>query len=281
MNGYTIGTLLISQLFYMKIIKHTSLLIAVMFLSTLFTSNAQTPPGKNEPKPEESEVWEPVPKIVISGKTFSDPPSDAIILFGGKNLDQWESTKDKSPAKWLVLNGYFTVNKSSGDIQTKRKFTNYQLHIEWRIPENITGKGQARGNSGVFLAATNGKAGGYELQVLDGYNNENRTYTNGMVGSIYKESIPLANPAKKKGEWNAYDIAWTAPAFNEDGTVKTPARITAFLNGVLIQNNMVVQGETAYIGKHEYTKHGPSPIKLQAHGDKSEPISFRNIWVRE
>ncbi|HUH19427.1 DUF1080 domain-containing protein, partial [Albibacterium sp.] len=138
-----------------------------------------------------------------------------------------------------------------------------------------------RGNSGIFLAATNGNAGGYELQVLDGYNNENKTYVNGMVGSIYKESIPLVNPAKKPGEWNVYDVIWTAPLFNADGTVKAKARATVFLNGVLIQNNVEVQGETAYIGKHEYVAHGPTPIKLQSHGDPSIPISYRNIWLRK
>ena len=233
--------------------------------------------------PAQTEVWEPIPKVVTPGKTCGEAPSDAIILFDGKNLDQWVSLKDGSPAKWPVSNGVFTVNKPSGDIATKRSFTNYQLHIEFRIPSYITGSGQARGNSGVFLAATNGNAGGYEIQVLDGYNNENKTYVNGMVGSVYKESIPLVNPARKAGEWNVYDIVWKAPTFNEDGTVKTRAKVTVFLNGVLVQNDYELLGETSYIGKHEYVKggHGPEPIKLQAHGDRSEPISYRNIWVRE
>lgn len=232
-------------------------------------------------KPEATEVWEPIPKVVVPGKTFSDAPSDAIILFDGKNLDQWENARNHTEAKWTLSDGNVTVDKKTGDIVTKRKFTSYQLHIEWRVPANITGSNQARGNSGVFLADTKGKAGGYEIQVLDGYNNENKTYVNGMVGSIYKEAIPLANPAKKPGEWNVYDIAYTAPQFNDDGTVKTPAKVTVFLNGVLVQNNMTITGETAYIGKHEYIKHGPAGIKLQAHGDKSEPVSYRNIWVRE
>lgn len=253
-------------------------------LTTLFSSAFITLTYGQEtavkPKPEDTEAWQPVPKVVIAGKTTAGPPSDAIILFDGQNLNQWESARDRSPAKWVVSDGMVTVNKRSGDIQTKQKFSNYQLHIEWRIPANITGNGQSRGNSGVFLAATNGSAGGYEIQVLDGYNNENKTYTNGMVGSIYKQHIPSVNPAKKAGEWNVYDIAWTAPTFNEDGTLKTPARITAFLNGVLIQNNVEVKGETNYIGTPSYVKHGAAPIKLQAHGDPSEPISYRNIWVR-
>ncbi len=131
------------------------------------------------------------------------------------------------------------------------------------------------------MAATDGKAGGYEIQVLDGYNNENKTYVNGMVGSIYKQAIPLVNPSKKAGEWNVYDIAYTAPQFNDDGTIKIPARVTVFLNGVLIQNNMGITGETAYTGNHTYVKHGPAPLKLQAHNDKSEPVHYRNIWIRE
>jgi len=254
---------------------------AALLLSTscVFAQILAPNAGKPPTKPEETEVYEPVPKKVTADKAFDTPPSDAVILFDGQNLDQWESARDKSAAKWIVADGKFTVNKRSGDIQTKKTFTNYQLHLEYQIPSNITGSGQSRGNSGIFLAATNGNAGGYEIQVLDNY--ENKTYVNGMVGSMYKESIPLANPSKKPGEWNVYDIVWTAPTFNADGTVKTKARVTAFLNGILVQNNYEVQGETAYIGMHNYVKHGPAPIKLQAHGDPSEPISYRNIWLRE
>ena len=256
--------------------------MAVVFITSGAHAQILSPTGNKPPvKAEDTEVYEPLPNVVKAGKTFDIPPSDAVILFDGKNLDEWESSKDKSAANWKVEDGVFTVDKRAGDIQTKKTFTNYQLHIEFRIPANITGSGQARGNSGVFLAATGGKAGGYEIQVLDGYNNENKTYVNGMVGSVYKQSIPLVNPSRKAGEWNVYDIVWTAPAFNSDGSVKTKAVVTAFLNGVLVQNNYVVQGETAYIGTHDYVKHGPAPIKLQAHGDRSEPISYRNIWLRK
>ena len=166
-----------------------------------------------------------------------------------------------------------------GNIETKRTFKNYQLHIEWRIPENITGTDQARGNSGVFLASTGPGDAGYELQVLDSYNN--KTYVNGQAGSIYKQGIPLANPNRKPGEWQTYDVVWTAPTFNADGSLKTPAYVTVFFNGVLVQNHFELKGETLYIGKPFYKKYDTAPIKLQAHGDKSEPISFRNIWVRE
>jgi len=230
--------------------------------------------------PKLTEVWTPVPKIVTPGATNSDAPSDAIILFDGKNMDEWASVKDsKSPAEWTVADGVITVNKSKGNIQTKRTFMDYQLHIEWRIPPTITGSGQARGNSGVFLASTGPGDDGYEMQVLDCYNNT--TYVNGQTASIYKQSIPLANACKKPGEWQTYDIIWTAPRFNDDGTLKSPARVTALHNGVLVQNNFELKGVTKYIGAPEYKKHGASPIKLQAHGDPSEPISYRNIWVRE
>ena len=192
---------------------------------------------------------------------------------------QWVSTKDKSPAKWTVANGIMTVNKPSGNIETKRSFRNYQLHIEWRIPENITGTNQARGNSGVFLASTGAGDAGYELQVLDSF--DNKTYVNGQAGSIYKQSIPLVNASRKPGEWQTYDVIWTAPTFNADGSLKTPAYVTALHNGVLIQNHFELKGETMYIGKPEYKKHDAAPIMLQSHGDPSEPISFRNIWLRE
>lgn len=232
-------------------------------------------------KPEETEVWEPVPKVVTPGAVDSAPPSDAIVLFGGKNLDEWVDTRDKSPAKWTVQDGVMTVNKARGvgNIETKRSFHNYQLHVEWKIPENITGSGQARGNSGVFLASTGTGDSGYELQVLDSYNN--KTYSNGQAGSIYKQGIPLVNPARKPGEWQTYDVVWTAPVFNGDGSLQTPAYVTVFFNGVLVQNHFELKGETLYIGKPFYKKFDSAPIKLQAHGDASEPISYRNIWVRE
>jgi hypothetical protein len=232
-------------------------------------------------KPEDTEVWEPVPKVVTPGVGNTAPPSDAIVLFDGKNLDEWVSNRDKSPAKWTVADGVLTVNKEKGvgNIETKRTFTNYQLHIEWKVPENITGSGQARGNSGVFLASTGPGDAGYELQVLDSY--ENKTYVNGQAGSIYKQAIPLANPTRKPGEWQTYDVVWTAPTFNSDDSLKTPAYVTVFFNGVLVENHFELKGETRYIGQPFYKKYTAAPIKLQAHGDHSEPISFRNIWVRE
>ena len=229
--------------------------------------------------PKDTEVWTPVPKIVNAPVDTQVASADAIILFDGKNLDEWITVKDKSTAKWTVSENMFTVKKGTGNIQTKRTFTNYQLHIEWKIPVNITGDGQGRGNSGVFLASTGTGDGGYELQVLDSYNNV--TYSNGQAGSIYKQFIPLVNASRKPGEWQTYDVIWTAPMFSENGSISSPARATIMHNGILIQNNIELKGETAYIGPPIYKKHGPTPIKLQDHGDPSPAISFRNIWVRE
>lgn len=230
-------------------------------------------------KPEDTEVWEPVPKVVTPGTPETAPPSDAIVLFDGKNLDQWVENKDKSPAKWIVSHGIMTVSKTAGSIETKRSFKNYQLHLEWRVPADISGSGQARGNSGVFLASTGPGDDGYELQVLDPWNN--KTYVNGQAGSIYKQSPPLVNPGRKPGEWQIYDVVWTAPLFNDDGSLKSPAYVTVFFNGVLVQNHFALKGETRYIGQPFYKKFDGAPIKLQAHGDPSKPISYRNIWVRE
>ena len=275
----------------MRIQYLNSLLFATLIAATAPTltqqpaphqSVEQQVPGKPvAPRPQDTEVWEPVPKIVTPGSTDAAPPSDAIVLFDGKDLNEWVSAQDGSPAKWIVADGVLTVNKTPGvgNIQTKRVFRNYQLHIEWKIPENITGTDQARGNSGVFLASTGPGDAGYELQVLDSYNN--KTYVNGQAGSIYKQGIPLVNPNRKPGEWQTYDVVWTAPIFNADDSLKTPAYVTVFFNGVLVQNHFELEGQTLYIGQPFYKKYDNAPIKLQAHGDHSEPISFRNIWVRE
>jgi len=253
--------------------KKVSILIYFL-IAVIYATNAQL-----TPKPEDTEIYSPVPKIITPGKKSSEPPSDAIILFNGKNLNEWVSTNDTTmPAQWKVGNNMFTVNKSSSNIQTRRSFMDYQLHLEWMIPKNISGKGQSRGNSGLFLASTGKGDDGYELQILDSY--KNPTYVNGQSGSIYKQHIPLVNANTPPGTWQAYDVIWTAPRFNDDGSVKSPARVTVMFNGILIQNNVALKGSTVYIGQPSYKMHGPSPIKLQLHGDPSEPISFRNIWIR-
>ena len=230
-------------------------------------------------KPQDTEQWDPKPAVVTPGATDAAAPSDAIVLFNGRNLEEWVATRDKGPARWTVADGLLTVNKAAGNIESRRSFTNYQLHLEWRVPAGTTGSGQARGNSGVFLASTGGGDGGYEIQILDSYQNE--TYVNGQAASIYKQAPPLANAMRKPGEWQIYDVIWTAPVFDGAGKVTSPARVTAIHNGVVVQNNYVLTGETRFIGKPQYKAHGASPIKLQAHGDPSPAISFRNIWVRE
>jgi len=233
-------------------------------------------------KPQDTEQWTPVPPVVTPAPTSARPaapPSDAIVLFDGKNLDQWVSTRDKSPAAWAVADGVVTVVKKAGNIETRRSFRNYQLHLEYRVPADITGSGQFRGNSGLFLASPGAADTGYELQILDSYKNE--TYVNGQAGSVYKQIPPLVNASRKPGEWQTYDVVWTAPVFTADGKVTSPARVTAFHNGVLIQNDAVLAGETLYNGKPVYKPYTTAPIKLQAHPDPSPPLSFRNIWVRE
>ena len=245
----------------------------------LLASGMMIAQAQQNMKPEETEVWTPVPKVVTPGKTCGDAPSDAVILFDGNNLNQWVLANDTTKqADWTVGGGVLTVNKKSGNIQTKQSFTDYQLHIEWKIPSNITGTGQGRGNSGLFLASTGPGDDGYELQIMDSYNNP--TYVNGQAGSIYKQFAPLVNANFPPGTWQTYDVAWTAPRFNDDGTLKSPARVTVYFNGILIQNNTELKGQTQYIGHPSYKAYGPAPVKLQAHGDKSEPISFRNIWIR-
>ena len=285
------GALGVSSLMSMRIENSKFLTFATLIVlaAPLSAQQVVSPQGAanqgattpSAPKHQDTEVYEPVPPVVTPGASDSAPPSDAIVLFNGKDLDQWVTVKDKSPAKWVIADDIATVNKGEGggSIETKQNFKDYQLHIEWRIPENITGSDQARGNSGVFLASTGPSDSGYELQILDSYNN--KTYVNGQAGSIYKQGIPLANPNRKPGEWQAYDVVWTAPRFNDEGTLKTPAYVTVFFNGVLVQNHFELKGETFYVGKPFYKKYDSAPIKLQAHGDHSEPISFRNIWVRK
>ncbi len=235
------------------------------------------PPAQN--KPEDTEVWTPAPVKVEPAATAGQAPSDAVVLFDGDDLDQWVSARDKSPAGWTVAGGVLTVNKARGNIETRRAFRDYQLHLEWCIPADIDGAGQGRGNSGVFLASTGPGDQGYEVQILDSYGNA--TYVNGQAASVYKQHPPLVNASRQPGEWQTYDIIWHPPSFDAKGALASPATVTVLHNGVLVQDNAVLAGETVYIGKPAYRVHSAAPIKLQAHGDPSAPISFRNIWVRE
>lgn len=273
------------------------LLSAILFLLGMETgwSQHQSAPGTSAMTPEMTELWNPEPKTVTPGRIHSDgmisAPSDAVVLFDGSGLSEWEPAPDSESlipgkdmskfkssagkeADWMVKEGILTINKEAGDLQTKQTFGDFQLHIEWRIPKDIRGKGQFRGNSGVFLQ------GHYELQILDSY--KNSTYVNGQAASIYKQTAPLVNAMRAPGEWNTYDIIYRAPTYNKDSTVyRTRPTVTVLQNGVLVQNNTAILGATCFIGLPGFMPHGRGPIRLQAHGDDSQAISFRNIWVRE
>lgn len=204
------------------------------------------------------------PPIVTPGIENALPPSDAVVLFDGKDLSHWDNAQN-----WKVEEGSMVAGK--GQVKTKEQFGDCQVHIEWSAPTPPKGSGQGRGNSGVFLM------GIYELQVLDSYDNE--TYSDGQAGAIYKQTPPMANAMRKPGEWNAYDIFWTAPRFHEDGSLKSPAYITAMHNGVLILNHFELKGDTPFNRPPIYKAHSAKgPIALQDHGN---PVRFRNIWVRE
>ncbi len=242
-------------------------LLMISLLSLSFSIQAQN----EKMKPEETEVWEPVPEVVTPGEQSNLPPSDAIVLFDGSNFDAWESAnKDGGEVKWTLADKAMTVKGGTGAIKTKQEFGSCQLHIEWRSPAEVKGNGQGRGNSGVFLMGT------YEVQVLDNYNNP--TYSNGQAASLYKQSIPMVNACRPPGEWQSYDIIFTAPRFNDDGSLANPAYVTVIHNGVLVQNHVQLKGPTVYIGLPEYKAHGKMPLMLQDHGN---PVSFRNVWIRE
>lgn len=266
------------------------------FRAILCLSVAALPVFAQQADPKATEIWEPVPKLVTPASEGL-PPSDAIILFDGHGLDAWQSADGRAPAPWTVADGVLTVKTGTGNIETRRQFTDFQLHLEWKIPADITSAGvlasarnlhvpekfltdstlgQFRGNSGVFLASTGPGNDGYEVQILDCW--QNKTYVNGQAASVYKQAAPLVNACRRPGEWQSYDIVWTAPRFLDNGALASPARVTVFHNGVLVQNNFALTGQTTSSGKPAYRKHGPAPIKLQDH--PSVPVTFRNIWVR-
>ena len=209
----------------------------------------------------------PQPPVVAPGEGTA-PPSDAVVLFDGKNLDAWESVNGDR-AEWKVGDGWMEVVPKTGNIRTKEGFSSIQLHIEFASPTEVKGESQGRGNSGVFLMST------YEIQVLDNY--ENPTYADGTVGGIYGQYPPLANSIRKPGEWNTFDIVWEAPKFDGEQLVR-PAYVTVILNNVLQQHRRKLLGKTDHRVAHGYIPHGdPAPLMLQDHGDL---VRFRNIWLR-
>ncbi len=214
----------------------------------------------------------PRPPVVDPGPAGppAPAPSDAIVLFDGTSLDQWERQAG-GPAGWRLVDGAMEVVRGSGSIQTRRSFGDLQLHIEWATPRTPAGRGQGMGNSGVFLM------GMYEVQILDSHGND--TYPDGQAGSLYGQEPPLVNASRPAGEWQTYDIIFHRPRFQSDGAVMEPARVTVFHNGVLVHHKAAFHGRTVHARRAVYEPHGDrGPIMLQDHGD---PVRFRNIWVRE
>jgi 3-keto-disaccharide hydrolase len=217
----------------------------------------------------------PHPKIVIPANTPFGAPSDATVLFGGKDLSKWNQRgrgadrgKMVDP-QWKVGDGYFEVAPGTGDLLTREKFGDCQLHVEWSSPAEVRGNSQARGNSGVLLMSR------YEIQVLDMW--DNKTYADGQAGAIYGQWPPLANPARRPGEWNTYDILFEAPRFEGEKVVK-PVIFTVIYNGVVVQNHKESMGPMVYRQVAHYTPHPPEePLMLQDHHN---PVRFRNVWIR-
>lgn len=243
-----------------------SLHLAAGLLATASVfAQAETEPARD---PARTEVWTQLPAVVSAPPGRA--PSDAIVLFDGKDVSAWEAEQG-GRVPWRVADGALTVVPGSKGIRTRQRFCDIQLHVEWRTPTETKGfDGQNRGNSGIFLQEL------YELQVLDSYNNP--TYANGQAGSIYKQAMPRVNASRAPGQWQAYDILWKAPRFSPGGGLISPARITVLHNGVLVQDDTVLSGKTEYIGAPSYAPHGCAPLYLQEHDAK---VSYRNIWVRE
>jgi hypothetical protein len=242
-------------------VKRAAFIAPALIALTAGAMSAQEPGPFPPPKTE--------PAIVTPGRTSADPPSDAIVLFNGRDLSHWRG-KDGSAAAWTVRDGYVEVAPGTGDITTADKFGDVQLHIEWATPAVPKGEGQERGNSGVFLMDK------YEVQVLDSY--ENKTYYHGQAGAVYKQHAPLVNASRKPGEWQTYDIVFHAPKFDEQGKVIDRARVTVLHNGVLIQNNVEIYGITYHDRPALYIAHPrEESLHLQDHGN---PVRYRNIWIR-
>jgi hypothetical protein len=248
---------------------HVLLLSFVSIAAQLGGANA----AEKLPPPEATEVWSPVPAVVTA--PANGVPSDAIVLFDGKNFAAWE-TDPAGVTRWKLEDETMVVMPTVApaktyDHRTKQAFGDIQLHLEFRSPAKVQGEGQSRGNSGVLFM------GRYELQVLDSY--QNKTYSNGQAGSVYKQHIPLVNASRPPGEWQTYDVVFVAPRFSASGDLVHPARITAFHNGVLIQHDVVLKGPMEFRGTPVYKAHAPKlPLVLQDH---RSPVAFRNIWVRE
>jgi hypothetical protein len=250
--------------------------VALMFaLGMGIAGTSQAPAARLDQQWKVHDKNRPQPPVIAPGTASTQdqagqPPSDAIVLFDGKDLSRWQSQKGQ-PMKWKVVNGCMEVGQNAGDILTKQAFGDCQLHVEWATPDPPSGEDQARGNSGVYLM------GLYELQVLDSY--KNKTYPDGQAAAIYGQYPPLVNASRPPGQWQAYDIIFHGPHFDAKGKAVRPARMTVFHNGVLAQDNVELTGPTAYMKRPPYQAH-PEKLRLllQDHG---QPVRFRNIWIRE
>jgi hypothetical protein len=253
----------------------TLILLLVLPLSGCQGEKTMENPLKNTHKVFQWKVHDPdrpLPPVVDPGPAGAPAPapSDAIILFDGTDLAQWEGSKGP-PAQWKVENGYMEVVAKTGGIRTRQKFGDCQLHVEWAAPAEVKGESQGRGNSGVFLMEI------YEVQVLDNYNNN--TYADGMAAAVYSQYPPRVNACRPPGEWQTYDIVFHRPHFDPEGNVLEPAFMTVFHNGILVQDHVDLTGPTAWKQRPGYKAHEDKlPVSLQDHGN---PVRFRNIWIRE
>ncbi len=210
-------------------------------------------------------IWPEPPLVTPGDYATHSAPSDAIVLFDGKNFDAWKGAKKST----IDADGGFTVHEA---LETKQAFGDCQLHVEFAEPTPPKGKGQGRGNNGIGLMGAR-----YEIQVMDSY--ENPTYFEGQCAAVYNQHPPMVNASRKPGEWQTYDIVFTAPHFTEDGKVAKPGYVTVFHNGVVVQNHTEIKGSTFYDRENVYEKHPDKlPLVLMYHGD---PVRFRNIWIRE
>jgi hypothetical protein len=255
---------------------------AALLLFAATSALAQTPPAAPTPPPDPEGIKQhdldreqPVLVTPGSGTPPAVPagaPSDAIVLFDGKDLKAWKTQGKDAPAGWKVENGYMEVVKGKGAIETLQAFGDVQLHIEWMAPTPPVGDSQDRGNSGVFFGGSR-----YEVQVLDSY--QNKTYPDGQAGAVYGQFPPLVNASRPPGEWQVYDIVFEMPRFSASGAVEKPGRVTVFHNGVLVQHARELIGPTTNKVRTPYSSHPEAlPLSLQDHGN---PMRFRNIWVRK
>jgi hypothetical protein len=253
------------------------LLVSIVIFSIASLAGTKRSSG-NRTQAETGQQWaihdmnRPLPPVVDPGPASPPlkPPSDATILFDGKDLSQWSDSKGE-PAKWKVENGYIEVVAKTGSIRTKKEFGDCQLHIEWATPSVLVGEGQERGNSGVFLMNT------YEIQVLDSY--DNKTYADGSAAAVYGQYPPLVNACRAPGEWQTYDIIFHRPHFDKDAKAIKTARMTVLHNGILVHDNVELTGPTAHKARPPYKAHPDKlPLSLQDHGN---PVRYRNIWIRE